>query len=64
MGGIHPDVLDAFGVEERVAVLELNLSVMLANEAKVPLWKPTSRFPSSDLDLAFITPDSVTGREG
>ena len=27
------------------------------------LWKPTSRFPSSDLDLAFTTPDSVTAEK-
>jgi phenylalanyl-tRNA synthetase beta chain len=59
VGEVHPDVLDAYGIDERVALLELNLSVLLANEAKVPAWKPTSRFPSSDLDLAFATPDSV-----
>ena len=59
VGEVHPDVLDAYGVDERVAILELNLSVLLANEAKVPAWRPTSRFPSSDLDLAFATPDSV-----
>ncbi len=63
VGEVHPDVLDAYGVEERVAVLELNLSVLLAAEAKVALWKPTSRFPSSDLDLAFVTPDSVTAEK-
>ena len=63
VGEVHPDVLDAYGVDERVAVLELNLSVVLANEAKVALWKPTSRFPSSDLDLAFTTPDSVTAEK-
>ena len=63
VGEVHPDALDAYGVEERVAVLELNLSVLLANDAKVPVWKPTSRFPSSDLDLAFATPDSVTAEK-
>jgi phenylalanyl-tRNA synthetase beta chain len=63
VGEVHPDVLDAYGVDERVAVLELNLSVLLANEAKVPMWKPTSRFPSSDLDLAFATPYSVTAEK-
>jgi phenylalanyl-tRNA synthetase beta chain len=63
VGEVHPDVLDAYSVDERVAVLELNLSVLLANEAKVPMWKPTSRFPSSDLDLAFATPDSVTAEK-
>ncbi|MGZ4737804.1 MAG: phenylalanine--tRNA ligase subunit beta, partial [Ilumatobacteraceae bacterium] len=59
VGEVHPDVLDAYGVVERVAVLELNLSILLAIEEKVAVWKPTSRFPSSDLDLAFVTPDSV-----
>ena len=63
VGEVHPDVLDAYGVEERVGVLELNLSVLLAHEAKVAVWKPTSRFPSSDLDLAFTTPDSVTAEK-
>ena len=59
VGEVHPDVLDAYDVTERVAVLELNLSVLLAMEPKVPQWKPTSRFPSSDFDLAFVVADSV-----
>ena len=63
VGEVHPDVLDAFGIHERVAVLELNTSVLLANEPKAPTWKPTSRFPSSDLDLAFETPDTVTAEK-
>jgi len=63
VGEVHPDVLDSFGVDERVGILELDLSVMLATEAKVAVWKPTSRFPSSDLDLAFATPDSVTAEK-
>ena len=63
VGEVHPDVLDAYGVDERVAVLELDLSVLLATEAKVAMWKPTSRFPSSDLDLALATPDSVTAEK-
>ena len=63
VGEVHPDVLDEYGVTERVALLELNLSVLLASEPKVPQWKPTSRFPSSDLDLAFAVPDSVTAEK-
>jgi phenylalanyl-tRNA synthetase beta chain len=59
VGEVHPDVLEAYGIEQRVAVLELNLSTLLTVDEKVAVWKPTSRFPSSDLDLAFVTPDSV-----
>jgi len=60
VGELHPDAAEAFEVDERVALLELNLTVLLAAEPRVPQWKPTSRFPSSDLDLAFIVPDKVT----
>ena len=51
-------MLDALGIDERVAVLELDLRV-LERDPKVPGWKPTSRHPSSDLDLAFVLPDDV-----
>jgi phenylalanyl-tRNA synthetase beta chain len=59
VGEVHPDALDAYGVSERVALLELDLSLLLASEPKVAQWKPTSRFPSSDFDLAFAVPESV-----
>ena len=63
VGEIHPDVADAFGIAQRVAVLELNLSVLLSSEPKVAQWKATGRFPSSDLDLAFIVPSRVTAEK-
>ena len=63
VGEIHPDVLEAFDVTERVAILELNLSILLAAEPKVAQWKATSRFPSSDVDLAFNVPLSVTAEK-
>ncbi len=63
VGEIHPDVTDAFDIAQRVAVLELNLTVLLGAEPKVPQWKATGRFPSSDLDLAFIVPDRVAAEK-
>ncbi|MFM8266747.1 MAG: phenylalanine--tRNA ligase subunit beta [Ilumatobacteraceae bacterium] len=59
VGEVHPDVLDAFEIAERVAILEVDLGVMLAVEPKVPQWRPTSRFPSADMDLALVAPDDV-----
>jgi phenylalanyl-tRNA synthetase beta chain len=32
---------------------------MLAVEPKIAQWKAVSRFPSTDLDLAFAVPESV-----
>ncbi|MFZ1489412.1 MAG: hypothetical protein WAS51_05680, partial [Ilumatobacteraceae bacterium] len=59
VGEIHPDVQEAFGVAQRVAVLELDLGVLLAREPRPVQWKPVSRYPSSDIDLAFVAPDEV-----
>ena len=59
VGEIHPSVLEAFGVAERVAWLELDLTRLLSAEPKIAQWKATSRYPSSDVDLAFVVADTV-----
>ena len=59
VGEVAPDVLAAFEVTERVAILELDLDQMLDREPKPTQWKPTSRYPSSDLDLSFVVPDDI-----
>ncbi len=63
VGEIHPDVCEAFGVDERIGWLELDLSRVLATEPKVTQWKATSRFPSTDLDLAFVLVDTVAAEK-
>ena len=59
VGEIAPDVLEAFGITGRVAVVELDLPSVLGHEPRPARWRPTSRHPSSDLDLAFVLPDDV-----
>jgi phenylalanyl-tRNA synthetase beta chain len=59
VGEIDPSVLEHFGVSERVAILELDLDQVLGRDPKPAAWKPVSRYPSSDLDLAFVLPDDV-----
>jgi phenylalanyl-tRNA synthetase beta chain len=54
VGEVAPEVLDAYGIDERVAVLELDLRHVVEREPAPARWKPTSRHPSSDLDLAFV----------
>lgn len=58
VGEVAPEVLAALDIDERVAVLEVDLRA-LEREPKVAAWKPTSRHPSSDLDLAFVLPEDV-----
>ncbi len=59
VGEVDPAVLERFGVTERVAILELDLDDVLGREPKPAAWKPVSRYPSSDLDLAFVVADDV-----
>jgi phenylalanyl-tRNA synthetase beta chain len=59
VGEVAPAVVDAYRIGGRVALLELDLSVVLANEPKPPRWKATSRHPSSDLDVAFVLDDAI-----
>ena len=63
VGEVHPDAAEAFGVAERVAVLELDLTTLLEREPPPVKWRTTSRYPSSDIDLAFVTPSSVTAEK-
>jgi phenylalanyl-tRNA synthetase beta chain len=53
VGEVDPVVAGAFGVSERVAWLELDLAQLLAIEHGDRPYRPVSRFPSSDIDLAF-----------
>ena len=59
VGEVSPEVLESFDVAERVAILELDLDQLLDRVPKPTQWKPTSRYPSSDLDLAFVVPEAI-----
>ena len=60
VGEVDPDAAAAFDVDERVAWLELDLDLVLAIAHGKPNYRRVSRFPSSDLDLALVTPEPVT----
>jgi phenylalanyl-tRNA synthetase beta chain len=59
LGEVDPAIAESWGLQGRVAYLALDLERFLS-EPKRPLQaKPASRFPSSDIDLAFVVGDSV-----
>jgi len=58
-GEIDPRVVAAFGIEGRIACVELNADVVCAERPKIPISRPVSRFPSSDFDLAFTMEDET-----
>lgn len=59
VGEVDPVVLDSLGIEGRVSILEIDLSVILNEEPKPAQARELNRFPSSDIDMAFVLADSV-----
>jgi len=59
VGEIDPTVLERLGIEERVAWLELELGHLLDLPVPITRARPVSRFPSTDVDLAFVLSDRV-----
>jgi len=59
VGEVDPAVLEAFGVTGRVAWLELDLGEILTGPHGNRKYTRVSKYPSSDVDLAFEVPDSI-----
>jgi phenylalanyl-tRNA synthetase beta chain len=60
IGEIDPTVLANFGVVGRVACVEVNLSLLLAETPKPAAAQFVSKYPSSDFDLALVAPEKVS----
>jgi phenylalanyl-tRNA synthetase beta chain len=59
VGEIDPLVLENFAINERVAWLEIDLDRLLALPHGTPEYRAISRYPSSDIDLAFEVDETV-----
>ncbi len=59
VGEVDPAALEAYGVEGRVAWIELDLGTVLDGPHGVRRYTPVSKYPSSDIDLAFAATDDV-----
>jgi phenylalanyl-tRNA synthetase beta chain len=59
IGEVDPQVLAAHDIEGRVGWLEVNLGDLLASPRRPPIYRPVSRFPSADIDLAFVVDEPV-----
>ncbi len=59
VGEVDPDVLVAHGIEGRAGWLQVDLGPVLAGPRRPATYRPVSRYPSADVDLAFVVDDSV-----
>ncbi len=63
VGEVHPAVAEAFEIEGRVGWLRLETGPITTALSKPNKYKRVSRYPSSDLDLAFVVNDSTSAHE-
>ncbi len=63
VGEIDLAVLEAFDVPERVGWVEVDLTATLDLPHDPHLFRPFSRMPSSDVDLAFVVADDVSAAD-
>ncbi|MBM4410526.1 MAG: phenylalanine--tRNA ligase subunit beta [Chloroflexi bacterium] len=60
LGEVHPDTLDAFGIDAPVLLFEIDLARLLPHLPKRRATRSLSRFPAVTQDLAVVVDDSVT----
>jgi phenylalanyl-tRNA synthetase beta chain len=59
VGEVDPEVLAAHGIDGRVGWVEVDLGVLLGSRRRAAVYRPVSRFPSADIDLAFVVDDGT-----
>ncbi len=59
VGEVSPAVLERFKVNGRVAYIEIDMATIVDALAKPPKLAAVSKYPPSDVDLAFDVPESV-----
>ncbi len=63
VGEVHPEVLDAAGIEGRVAWLQLDLQEVLNGPRARQRYQPASKYPPSEIDLAFVAAEEVAAAQ-
>ncbi len=59
VGELDPGVVKRYEADGRVGWLSLHIAPLVPGLSSVPKAKKVSRFPASDLDLAFLVPNTV-----
>lgn len=63
IGEVDVQVLAGHGIEGRLGWFEVDLGALLASPRHPAIYRPVSRFPSADIDLAFVVEETVPAAE-
>jgi phenylalanyl-tRNA synthetase beta chain len=59
VGEVDPGVVTAYGLSGRVGYLEVSLDILAIEPRRARRARDVSRYPASDLDLAFLVDDAI-----
>ena len=59
VGEVDPEVSAGWGIDANIGWLEIDLGRVATAKRRSELAVPVSRFPSSDIDLAFVVADAI-----
>ena len=60
LGEVHPDTIDAFGIDQTVLLFEIDIAKLLPHLPQRRATRSLSRFPVVTQDLAVVVDDGVT----
>jgi len=63
VGEVDPQILVTHDIQGRVGWFEVDLGALLAAPRRPAIYRPVSRFPSADIDLAFVVDEPVPAAE-
>jgi phenylalanyl-tRNA synthetase beta chain len=63
LGEVDPDVLAAHSLAAPVGWFEVDMGATLAAPRRPRVYRPVSRYPSADIDLAFVVEDGVAAAD-
>lgn len=59
VGEVEPDVASRFGLSGRIGYFEVDLDALIGLPRRTSAAPAVSRYPASDIDLAFVVPEKV-----
>jgi phenylalanyl-tRNA synthetase beta chain len=59
VGEVAPDVVRAHGLEGAASAFEIDVDLLIAGTRRDAAYVPVSRFPASNIDLAFVVDNAV-----
>lgn len=62
-GEIHPDVLNKYGIDQRVCGGELDMELLISNSEIMRYYEPLPRYPFINRDISLLVKNHITVKE-